>query len=295
MSRTSALLGAVMLIGPLAMPASAATDWRIVEQIIGWPGAEQPGGVYQFSLPRSDLKVTLDGVAIKPALALGSWLAFKEEGDETMVMGDLVLTEAEVNPVMSSLADSGVEITALHNHLLRAQPATMYMHVEAHGDAVKLARSLHLALEESQTPIAFQPPAGNADGPPLDTAALEHALGHKGKANGGVYQFAIPRADAVHADGMEVPPALGTAIAINFQALDGGKAATTGDFVLTAEEVNPVLHALHQYGIQVTAIHNHMLADEPRLFFMHFWAVDDAGKLGEGLQAALANVATAKS
>lgn len=295
MSRTSALLGAVMLIGPLAMPASAATDWRIVEQIIGWPGAEQPGGVYRFSLPRSDLKVTLDGVAIKPALALGSWLAFKEEGDETMVMGDLVLTEAEVNPVMSSLADSGVEITALHNHLLRAQPATMYMHVEAHGDAVKLARSLRLALEESQTPIAFQPPAGNADGPPLDTAALEHALGHKGKANGGVYQFAIPRADAVHADGMEVPPALGTAIAINFQALDGGKAATTGDFVLTAEEVNPVLHALHQYGIQVTAIHNHMLADEPRLFFMHFWAVDDAGKLGEGLQAALANVATAKS
>lgn len=295
MSRTSALLGAVMLIGPLAMPASAATDWRIVEQIIGRPGAEQPGGVYRFSLPRSDLKVTLDGVAIKPALALGSWLAFKEEGDETMVMGDLVLTEAEVNPVMSSLADSGVEITALHNHLLRAQPATMYMHVEAHGDAVKLARSLRLALEESQTPIAFQPPAGNADGPPLDTAALEHALGHKGKANGGVYQFAIPRADAVHADGMEVPPALGTAIAINFQALDGGKAATTGDFVLTAEEVNPVLHALHQYGIQVTAIHNHMLADEPRLFFMHFWAVDDAGKLGEGLQAALANVATAKS
>lgn len=295
MSRTSALLGAVMLIGPLAMPASAATDWRIVEQIIGRPGAEQPGGVYRFSLPRSDLKVTLDGVAIKPALALGSWLAFKEEGDETMVMGDLVLTEAEVNPVMSSLADSGVEITALHNHLLRAQPATMYMHVEAHGDAVKLARSLHLALEESQTPIAFQPPAGNADGPPLDTAALEHALGHKGKANSGVYQFAIPRADAVHADGMEVPPALGTAIAINFQALDGGKAATTGDFVLTAEEVNPMLHALHQHGIQVTAIHNHMLADEPRLFFMHFWAVDDAGKLGEGLQAALANVATAKS
>ena len=232
--------------------------------------------------------VGFDGIAPSTILSLLSLAGLAG-------MGDLVLTEAEVNPVMSSLADSGVEITALHNHLLRAQPATMYMHVEAHGDAVKLARSLRLALEESQTPIAFQPPAGNADGPPLDTAALEHALGHKGKANGGVYQFAIPRADAVHADGMEVPPALGTAIAINFQALDGGKAATTGDFVLTAEEVNPVLHALHQYGIQVTAIHNHMLADEPRLFFMHFWAVDDAGKLGEGLQAALANVATAKS
>ena len=129
----------------------------------------------------------------------------------------------------------------------------------------------------------------------LDTAALEHALGHKGKANSGVYQFAIPRADAVHADGMEVPPALGTAIAINFQALDGGKAATTGDFVLTAEEVNPVLHALHQHGIQVTAIHNHMLADEPRLFFMHFWAVDDALALARGLREALDQTASVRA
>ena len=295
MFRTSAPLGIGILVVALAAPAQAATDWTKVEQIFGRPAPAQPGGVHRFGLPRSDLKVTLDGIAIKPALALGSWLAFEEAGDQAMVMGDLVLTEAEVNPVMSSLAESGIEITALHNHLLGAQPATMYMHIEGHGDAVKLAQALRLALEESQTPIAFQPAAGDAKEPALDTAALERTLGHQGKANGGVYQFTIPRAEAVRADGMEVPPALGTAIAINFQPLDGGKAATTGDFVLTADEVNPVLRALRQHGIEVTAIHNHMLADEPRLFFMHFWGVDDAGKLAEGLQAALANVATAKS
>lgn len=295
MIRTSVLLGTLVLVGPLAMPAHAETDWTKVDQIFGRSAAVQPDGVHRYSLPRTDLKVTLDGVAIKPALALGSWLAFKEEGEQTMAMGDLVLTEAEVSPVMSSLAKSGIDITALHNHLLGAQPATMYMHVEGHGDAVKLAQTLRLAIEESATPIAFQPTTDDAKGPPLDTATLDHALGRKGKANGGVYQFAIPRADAVRADGMELSAALGTAIAINFQPLDGDKAATTGDFVLAANEVNPVLRALRQHGIEVTAIHNHMLTDEPRLFFMHFWAVDDVVKLAEGLQAALANVATAKS
>jgi Domain of Unknown Function (DUF1259) len=295
MFRTSAPLGIGILLAALAAPAQAATDWTKVEQILGRPAPAQLGGVHRFGFPRSDLKVMLDGIALKPALALGSWLAFQETGDQTMVMGDLVLTEAEVSPVMSSLAESGIEITALHNHLLGAQPATMYMHVEGHGDAVQLAQSLRLALEESQTPIAFQPATDAPKKPDLDTAALERTLGHQGKANGGVYQFTIPRAEAVRADGMEVPPALGTAIAINFQPLDGGRAATTGDFVLTDEEVNPVLRALRENGIEVTALHNHMLGEEPRLFFMHFWGVDDAGKLAEGLKAALGKVNVAKS
>jgi hypothetical protein len=297
MIKICAWLGAGILAATLAAPVHAATDWKKVEQIFGRPAAEQPGGVHRFSLPRSDLKVTLDGVAIKPALALGSWLAFKEMDGEGMVMGDLVLTEDEVNPVMSRLAEGGIEITALHNHLLRAKPATMYMHVEGHGDPVKLAQALRLALEQSETPVAFQPApaAAKEEGPTLDTAALERILGHQGKANGTVYQFSVPRAEAVNAGGMEVPPSMGTYIAINFQPLDGGKAATTGDFVLTGDEVNPVLRALRQHGIEVTAIHNHMLADQPRLFFMHFWGVDQADKLAEGLKAALANVATAKS
>jgi Domain of Unknown Function (DUF1259) len=216
---------------------------------------------------------------------------------EAMVMGDLVLTEDEVNPVMSRLAEDGIEITALHNHLLRAQPATMYMHVEGRGDPVQLAQTLRLALEQSKTPVAFQPaPAATSEqGPTLDTSALERVLGHQGKANGGVYQFSIPRTDTVKDGGMEAPPAMGTAIAINFQPLDDSKAATTGDFVLTANEVNPVLRVLRQHGIEVTAIHNHMLADEPRLFFMHFWGVDQADKLAAGLKAALGKVNVAKS
>jgi hypothetical protein len=290
---------AMVLVLALTAPAHAEVDWEQVGQVFGRDIAEQPGGVRKLSLPRSDLEVTLDGVMLKPALALGSWLAFHPmDSDETMVMGDLVLTEDELNPVMSVLAEHGIDVTAIHNHLLRAEPATMYMHVEGHGDPVKLAQALRLALEQSKTPVAFQAAPADAEeqGPKLDTAALERILGHQGKAaNGGVHQFSIPRAEPIADGGMPVPPSMGTGIAINFQPLDGGKAAVTGDFVLTAEEVNPVLRTLREQGIEVTALHNHMLEEQPRLFFMHFWAVDDAERLAEGLKAALGKVNVAKS
>jgi hypothetical protein len=217
-------------------------------------------------------------------------------GDNGMVMGDLVLTMDEVSPVMKRLIEGGIEVTALHNHLLRNQPFTMYMHVLGHGDPVKLAATLHTALAESKTPFAA--PAAPAAAPPpidLDTAAIDAALGAKGSNNGGVYQFGIPRAEPIKDGGMGVPPAMGSAVAINFQPTGDGKAAITGDFVLIAKEVNPVAKALREHGIEVTALHNHMLDDEPRLFFMHFWANDDAKKLAEGLKAALALVNIAKS
>jgi len=245
-------------------------------------------------LPRSDLKVTLDGVAIKPALALGSWVAFRDmDGGQTMVMGDLVLTHSEVNPVMTSLENSGFQITALHNHLLRSSPATMYMHIDGHGDAVKLATALHVALALSKTPMGPSPPAPPAASLAFDTAKLDQIMGAKGTVNGGVLQYGFPRAEAPKADGMPIPPAMGSAIGINFQPTGGGKAAITGDFVLTADEVNPVIKALRSGGIEVTAIHNHMLDDEPRLFFMHFWANADAVKLATGLRAALDHVKVA--
>jgi uncharacterized protein DUF1259 len=214
-----------------------------------------------------------------------------------MVMGDLVLTMDEVNPVMTKLAAAGIEITALHNHLLRNQPFTMYMHVLGHGDPVQLAAALHTALAESKTPLSAAASAAPAAAPPidLDTGAIDRALGAKGANNGGVYQFGIPRAEPVTDGGMVVPPAMGSAIAINFQPTGGGKAAITGDFVLIAIEVNPVLKALRDHGIEVTAIHNHMLDDQPHLYFMHFWANDDAKKLAEGLKAALAQINVAKS
>src|SRR6266403_1156041 len=255
-------LAALLAAAPGATFA-ADEEWQTrVAEALGKPGAATPGGIYRVGLPRTDLKVTLDGVELKAGFALGSWLAFEKMGDQGMVMGDLVLTEAEVNPVMTKLAAGGIEVTALHNHLLRNQPFTMYMHVLGHGDPVKLAAVLHTALAESKTPLSAAPAAAAAAPPPpidLDTAAIDQMLGAKGTNNGGVYQFSIPRAEPIKDGGMDVAPPMGSANAINFQPTGGGKAAITGDFVLIAKEVNPVLKALRDHGIEVTAIHNHML------------------------------------
>ena len=277
--------------------ASAADDWQAqVGEALGKSGATAPGGIYRVGLPRTDLKVTLDGVELKPGFALGSWLAFGKMGDQGMVMGDLVLTMDEVAPVMTKLAAGGIQVTALHNHLLRNQPFTMYMHVQGNGDPVKLAAVLHTALAESKTPLSTAPAAPSPPPPiDLDTAALDQTLSAKGANNGGVYQFSIPRAEPIKDNGMDIPPPMGSANAINFQPTGGGKAAITGDFVLIAKEVNPVLRALRDHGIEVTGLHNHMLDDQPRLFFMHFWAIDDAKKLAEGLKAALAQINIVKS
>ena len=314
------LLASIAVLGALATGASAAEPWQeAIATGLGKPGTAIPGGVYRVGLPRTDLKVTLDGVQLKPSLALGSWLAFMRHGGgtEVMVMGDLVLTEDEVNTVMKRLVENGVEITAIHNHLLRASPSTLYMHVSGHGEPDKLATVLAGALGASRTPLGGETaggtspsgslgPASASEGPvpakatapdqalDLDTAAIDDALGRKGKVNGGVYAVSVPRSETPKDHGMTVPEAMGSAIAINFQPTGDGKAAITGDFVLTAAEVNPVIKALRANGIEVTALHNHMLDDEPRLFFMHFWANDDAAKLAKGLREALDQVKVAK-
>jgi hypothetical protein len=214
-------------------------------------------------------------------------------GSEAMVMGDLVLLQEEVNPVMKKLVEGGIEITALHNHLLRSSPFTMYMHFLGHGDPVKLASAMRAALAESKTPLAA-PAAGSPPPIDLDTAAIERTLGAKGTANAGVYGFNIARAETIMEDGMPIPIGMGSGIVINFQPTGGGKAAITGDFVLIAKEVNPVLKTLRDNGIEVTALHSHMLEEQPRLFFMHFWANDDVQKLADGLKAALDKVNRAK-
>ena len=294
--RVRELALAALLAGATGL-AVAADDWQAqVGQALGKTGATAPGGIYRVGLPRTDLKVILDGVELKPGFALGSWLAFEKMGDQGMVMGDLVLTMDEIAPVMTKLAAGGIEVTALHNHLLRNQPFAMYMHVQGNGDVVKLAAVLHAALAESKTPFTAAPATPTP--PPaidLDTAAIDQTLGAKGTNTGGVYQFSIPRAEPIKDGGMDVPPPMGSANAINFQPTGGGKAAITGDFVLIAKEVNPVLKALRDHGIEVTAIHNHMLDDQPHLYFMHFWANDDAMKLAEGLKAAVAQINIAKS
>jgi biotin operon repressor len=270
-------------------------DWSKVDDALGKTASVQ-GDVHRYGLPRNDLQVTVDGVAIKPALALGGWLGFEPVQDGALVMGDLVLTETEVSPVMSKLLESGIEITAVHNHLMRASPATYYMHIHGHGEPVAMATAIRAALAESKTPFAAPaaPPAQTAQ-IELDTDKLDEAIGVKGKVNGGVYQFSVPRKEPITEDGMLVPPAMGTATVINFQPTGGGKAAIAGDFVVTAAEVNPMIRALRENGIEVTAIHSHMLDEQPRLFFVHFWANDDAVKLAKGLQAAISTIAVVRN
>ncbi|WP_257169647.1 DUF1259 domain-containing protein [Bradyrhizobium sp. SRS-191] len=288
--------GSLPLIGSLISSAQAqGTDWQKVDEALGRKPAVS-GDVRRYGFPRSDLNVTLDGVTIKPSLALGGWIAFKPAHGGAMAMGDLVLLETEVAPVVAKLTEGGFEITAIHNHLLRANPATFYVHVLGHGDPEKLASAVHDGLAASKTPLTAAPAAP----PPavdLDTAQLDQIIGVKGQNNGGVYAFAVPRRDPVNEDGMEMAPVgpMGVAQAINFQPTGGGKAAITGDFVLTSNEVNPVIKALLENGIEVTAVHSHMLDEQPRLFFLHFWANNDAQKLAKGLRVALDKTASTKS
>jgi hypothetical protein len=281
-----ALVFAMLAIaaGAQAQPSSAL--WASVDQALGRTGTTQPDGVRRYSLPRSDLQVQLDGVTIKPALALGSWLAFQPMGANSVVMGDLVLTPGEVNPVMSELLRGGIHVTAVHNHLLRSSPQTIYMHVRGQGDPARLAATLHAALALSQTPQ--QPPAAAPQvALDFDTAALDRIIGRGGKASGGVYQFTVPRAERIVEDGMLEPASMGTGTAINFQPIGAGRAAVTGDFVLLASEVDPVMRAMRSGEIEVTALHSHMLGEQPTIYFMHFWAVGGASKLATALRGAL--------
>jgi hypothetical protein len=277
----------------ISIAASAQEiDWKKVDAAIGKTAAVS-GQVHRYGFPRSDLQVTVDGVAVRPTLALGGWAAFQPMQGEAMVMGDLVLLETEVNPVMAKLLEGGIDITAVHNHLLRANPETFYMHIGGHGDPVKMAETIRSALTLSKTPFNAAAPAPTP-AIDLDTAQLDQIIGIKGTANGGVYQFNVPRRDPITESGMTVPAAMGSANAINFQPTGGGKAAITGDFVITGDEVNPMIKALRANGIEVTALHSHMLTEQPRVFFMHFWANDDALKLAKGVRAALDKTAVAK-
>lgn len=277
----------LMLCGVMiTQNSSPANEWQVVEQALGRAGQVQPDGAYKVGMPRGDLSVMVVGTQIKPTLALGSWVAFSKPGIGAMMMGDLVLTEDEVTPVMTSLQSNGIEITALHNHVLHESPRVMYMHIGGHGDAAKLASSVKEAISLTKTP-APKPPASSPRDLGIDTAAIEQTLGQKGKINGGVFQVGVPRAESITESGMAVPGSMGLATALNFQPTGNGKAAITGDFVLIGKEVNPVIQALRKNGIEVTALHSHMLDEQPRLFFMHFWANNDAVKLAKALRAAL--------
>jgi hypothetical protein len=282
----------------LFVSAAHAQDvnWQKVDETLGRKAAVTDD-VHRYGFPRTDLSVTLDGVSIKPGLALGGWVAFNPAHGGVMAMGDLVLLETEINPVMAKMIAGGLEITAVHNHLLRASPATFYMHIAGHGDPAKIAAAIRGGLAESKTPLTVAAPSSPPPAVDLDTAQLDSIMGIKGKDNGGIYAFTVKRRDPISEGGMQLSPVgpMGLATGINFQPTGGGKAAITGDFVLAGDEVNPVINALRSNGIEVTALHSHMLDEQPRLFFMHFWANDDAIKLAKGLRAALDKTASTKS
>lgn len=264
-------------------------SWRAaVDSALGQSGAIQPDSTYKFGFPRSDLDVMIGSVKLRPALALGSWVAFLPlGGSESMVMGDLVLTEGEIGPVMRLLQAGGVEQTALHNHVRGESPHVMYMHIRSRGDPVAIARTIWTALATTGTPRPASAPTVPPPAADLDTAGIARALGRSGRMNGGVYQVSVPRAEAIRAEGVVIPPSMGVATAINIQPTGGGRAVATGDFVLRPAEVNRVIRALRSRGIEVTALHSHMLDESPRLFFMHFWASDDGVMIARGLRAAL--------
>lgn len=288
--RAKLTLVALLLVAVAFNCASAASpSWKPVEDAIGVPGTALAGGIFKITIPRSDLHVTVDGVQLAPAFALTSWLAFRNLGADTMVMGDFVLAESEVAPAMAKLVAGGIAVTALHNHLLRATPPVMYMHVSGMGDATALAHTLHDALATTTTPLT-PPEASPEEIQNIDTAALDGIMGATGQAHSGVYSYSFQRRALIAEDRLEIAPAMGTGIGINFQPIGKGAAAVTGDFVLVATEVAPVMHALMDHKIEVTALHNHMLNESPRSFFMHFWAKGDATSLAQGLRAALDKV-----
>ena len=300
---STVLVGACLSWGALAAGQTSApsaagastSDWKEVEAAMGRPGQVLSGDVIKFGMPRKDLHIVLDAVEIKPGLALGSWAAFKRDGGGAMVMGDLVLPEDEVEPVMMKLQEGGIHESAVHNHLIGESPRVMYMHIASHGNAVQMAKIIHDALALTKTPGPDAAPAAQFTADlGFDQGQVEQILGHTGKVNGGILQIAVPRAEAITDSGMTVPPSMGVATALNFQPTANGKAAVTGDFVLLGSEVNPVIKALRTNGIAVTALHSHMLMEEPRLFFMHFWANDDAIKLAKGLRTALDKTNSAK-
>jgi hypothetical protein len=279
----------------LFFPFSAAAqqqlpDWQAVEKVFGRKGTVQDD-VLKITFPRSDLKVKVGEVSIEPGLALTSWIAFKQIGSRYIIMGDLVLLQEEVAPVMNKFVKDGIQVTGLHNHIIGESPRVMYMHYSAQGDPAQLAETMKAALALTKTPVT--PPQPNYSSSTIDWSKIESVLGWTGHSKGNLLQLSIPRAETIKENGMIIPPSMGVATAINFQMV-GEKAATTGDFVLIASEVNPVVTALAEHGIAITAIHNHMLSESPRLFFLHFWAVGNQETLAHGLRAALDKINIAR-
>lgn len=270
-----------------AHPATAPDGTRI-EQLTGAKGALDPAEpVFKVAVPRTDLQVTVDGIKLVPAMGLTSWAAFSKAGAATQVMGDMVLLEDQVGPAMDAALAGGLEVTALHNHFLWETPRVMFMHIAGHGDEEKLATAVGSVFASLKAPGTPGRAPGAAIDPAmssLDPGPIEAALGVKGTQAGGVHKWVI--GDATHLAGH----AVGNAMGVNTWAAFAGsneRAAVDGDFVMREEHLQAVLGALRKAGIQVVAIHQHMVGESPRMMFLHYWGVGRAADLARGLKSAL--------
>jgi len=285
---SSFVLGLILVAAPaLAQGNVQQLSLDGIAKAMGKQG-DLTGEMYRVSFPRSDLTVKVGNVAIKPALALMSWAAFVKSGTDAVTYGDLVVLDDEINPVISKLEERGIELSALHNHLLHESPRIMYIHFVGRGNEVEMASGIREALALTKSPLASAP--SRPETKPELANEIERIIGYEGSMGGDVFHIAVPRNDVhVHAVGAAIPGSMGMNTPLNFQ-FDGKNAAINGDFMLRPAELNPVIKILRANGIEVASVHNHMLDDEPRMIYMHFWAYGDAVDLAKGLKAALMRI-----
>jgi hypothetical protein len=266
---------------PNSVPAS---DLAEVAKILGFSG-QTDEGAFVVRFGRSDIKVSIDGEPVPTALGFGGWIAWKDMGKEAMVMGDLVLLEKEVNPVISALQEANIQVTALHNHFFYEQPRIMFMHIGGMGDPVKMAQGIRNALDKTATPHSS---SGSSKGPEpalnLDTKKIEQIIGHSGKAAGGSFKITVGR-PGVKMHGVELTSSMGLNSWAGFVGTNE-KAHVAGDVAMSSEEVNRVIQTLRKGGIEIVAVHNHMLDEQPRVFFLHYWGTGPAEKLAQTVRSA---------
>jgi hypothetical protein len=284
-----ALLLFMALVGQIVQGVSQgeqalADYWAPVEKAMGARGDISPDGAIKFTIPRS-LTVTLDGVRLEPGSDMSHEFEFMRAGDKAIMVGEIALKENEVASTTKRVLDAWLEETALHNHLLRESPHIMWLHIYGNGDPVEMAkavRNITTSLESSPVSAGERVPVSQ-----LDTTKLDEIMGIGGKADGGVYAYSIPRADKIRMDGVELSPVMDISTEVSFQPLGPGKAAVIGEFVLETSEAEPVLRTLADNGIEVTALHSHMLTEQPRLFYLHCRATGNATDIAQILRNAL--------
>jgi len=276
-------------------PGASKVDVQQIEQVTGMKGVEK-NGEYKITVPQNDLNVVVDGFKIIPPMGLGSWAAFTRCGDSTMVMGDIIITESDLKPVQQEVIKQGLTITAIHNHFVRNHPNVMYMHIDGAGDVGRLSAGVKAVFEKVKEVRGADPKAAKADSVvnTLNIPLLDSIIGQKGEMAKGVYKYVIGRPDiTLKEHGIPVSSFLGFNTWAAWQGTRE-RAAVAGDFTMREEEVAPVIKALVENGIEVVAVHNHMVHETPRIFFLHYWGVGQAEQLAKGLKLALDQTGKAK-